>query len=280
MHKFKLLNNWPINVPNISQEEKDYANKLFNNSNVWQTNPSFVIPDGNEKILDMATLALEYEAVSYKDSYDFYTVDLLTAYTNSHDSAEQTISNIKTAINDKLSQKSLVLYIAGLLRLKEFFPTDYQQLQQWILEYIDSDHPTLDIPYICTVATKSEYVNSFCKLNGINFNPDITQSRSELTIRQLQHSAHQVAVDHGWWNEPDEFGTLIALAHSELSEALQADRKNVDPDDPHGVPTELADCIIRILDMADYYGWDMQEVLEKKNEVNKHRAFKHGGRKY
>lgn len=53
-----------------------------------------------------------------------------------------------------------------------------------------------------------------------------------------------------WWQDPAtkapiqrNFGELIALCHSELSEALEGNRKNL-PDDKDEV--ELADCLIRI----------------------------------
>ena len=84
-----------------------------------------------------------------------------------------------------------------------------------------------------------------------------------------------------WWRdietgEPLErnVGELIALAHSELSEALEAHRKNLMDDKlPHrrGIEVELADCMIRILDTACGLGLDIGGALVEKLEFNKTR---------
>ena len=40
-------------------------------------------------------------------------------------------------------------------------------------------------------------------------------------FNELEKEIHQNAVEHGWWDEPRTFGEIVALCHSELSEALE-----------------------------------------------------------
>lgn len=99
-----------------------------------------------------------------------------------------------------------------------------------------------------------------------------SDSLTEIEVRQLAYIAgtyiNRVAeivekLNERWWRHPKtgrfirrNFGELIALGHSELSEALEADRKDLMDDKlPHrrGVEVELADTIIRALDTARNY---------------------------
>lgn len=94
--------------------------------------------------------------------------------------------------------------------------------------------------------------------------------------------AHQTANDAGWYRNPKtgetikrNFGEVIALMHSELSEALEADRKDLRDDKlPHrpGVEVELADCCIRIFDTAAALGLDLAGAIIEKNRFNRQRA--------
>lgn len=47
-----------------------------------------------------------------------------------------------------------------------------------------------------------------------------------MELNELSKRIHQNAKDKGFWDEPREIGTLLMLCVSELSEALEADRKD------------------------------------------------------
>lgn len=101
-------------------------------------------------------------------------------------------------------------------------------------------------------------------------------------IAVAQAMAHTTATFAGWYRDPAtgapikrNFGEVIALMHSELSEALEADRKGLADDKlPHrsGVEVEFADCIIRILDTAEALGLDVAGALIEKNRYNQRRS--------
>ena len=97
-----------------------------------------------------------------------------------------------------------------------------------------------------------------------------------------QQLAHKTATDAGWYRNPvtgeevkRNFGEVVALMHSELSEALEADRKGLKDDKlPHrdGREVEFADCILRIFDTAAALGLDVPGAIIEKNRYNRQRA--------
>lgn len=76
---------------------------------------------------------------------------------------------------------------------------------------------------------------------------------------------------HGKKNVP----TLLMLIVSELGEAMEGHRKNLMDDHLQHRPmleVELADAVIRIMDMAGGMGYDLAGALVEKLEYNSTRA--------
>jgi NTP pyrophosphatase (non-canonical NTP hydrolase) len=99
-------------------------------------------------------------------------------------------------------------------------------------------------------------------------------------LNDLSKRCHEA--NKKWWQDPAtgqtisrNKGEMIALMHSELSEALEGERKDL-PDDklPHRrmAEVELADVLIRIFDYCGAYGYDLDGAFEEKMSYNTKRA--------
>jgi len=108
---------------------------------------------------------------------------------------------------------------------------------------------------------------------------EVNKEKIALDLNQLSDEVYCNNEAKGFWDEPRSVAECIALIHSELSEALEADRKDLLDDhlvDRHGLEVELADAVIRILDLSGYLGLDIGGALVDKLEYNKGRPHKHG----
>jgi NTP pyrophosphatase (non-canonical NTP hydrolase) len=91
------------------------------------------------------------------------------------------------------------------------------------------------------------------------------------------HAANQM-----WWHDPAtgkqlhrNKGELLMLIVSEVSEAMEGERKNLMDDHlPHRkmAEVELADVLIRIFDYAGAFGYDLDGALAEKRAFNAQRA--------
>lgn len=103
-------------------------------------------------------------------------------------------------------------------------------------------------------------------------------------LKRLSLEIHDRALRKGWWTPAPTFGEFIALVHSEASEALEEHRNRRNEiwygenGKPEGVPIELADVIIRILDWCECHGIDIADAIAKKNAWNESREWRHGGK--
>lgn len=124
-------------------------------------------------------------------------------------------------------------------------------------------------------------------------------------INNLAKEIHAINVKNGFYEEEKNIGEMIALIHSEASEALEADRKGAyanmeaqdhlweifDEDDfdeefsfsdwfrfniKDTFEDELADIMIRVMDLAAHKGIDLEKHIRGKMRYNSLREYKHG----
>jgi NTP pyrophosphatase (non-canonical NTP hydrolase) len=117
---------------------------------------------------------------------------------------------------------------------------------------------------------------------GLSGNPLKPEPKTE--FQRMQADIHQAAIAKGWWDNPRNHGEIIALIHSELSEALEVIR-NGEPmsgkiPEFTELELELADVAIRLMDYAESRGIDLWSEIAAKAEYNKTRSYRHGGKRF
>lgn len=99
-------------------------------------------------------------------------------------------------------------------------------------------------------------------------------------------SLNQLAQEISEWREGKGFYTpttiqgeggekmlgKLMLVVGEVAEASEAVREN----DSHGFAEELADTMIRLLDICGTTGIDIEEEIRKKMIINRDRPYRHG----
>lgn len=126
--------------------------------------------------------------------------------------------------------------------------------------------------------------------------PSVDTSHTKIGLNELAASLHADSVDKGFYSEPVNIGECLALIHSEVSEAFDADRAGNScgtfcdasqiTDETLELyykayikgtfEDEIADIIISALNLAAYKGVDIEKHIALKQRYNKTRPVKHG----
>lgn len=104
-------------------------------------------------------------------------------------------------------------------------------------------------------------------------------------ISELVDHAHEISNTNGFWNDlsfdsgVNVIGTKLALVHSEVSEALEVLRSDPSPSSlSQSIEwrTELADIVLRVMDLAGATmdSRDFHAALVNKMNHNREREFK------
>ncbi len=117
-------------------------------------------------------------------------------------------------------------------------------------------------------------------------------------INKLSEVAHQNAINKGFFETEPNLGQMLCLIHAEVSEALEADREGkyvnskitnileIPGDEAFTMAfklhvkdsfeDELADVMIRVLDLAGFKKIDLESHILAKMRYNATRPHKHG----
>lgn len=111
-------------------------------------------------------------------------------------------------------------------------------------------------------------------------------------FKRVQKQMYKISKDHGFHDNDlcnnvrfnEQVAQRLMLTVSELSEALEAMRHG-NPPDSHipkftGLEAELADAVIRIMDLAEITNSRLAEAIIAKAAYNHQRPHKHGGKQF
>lgn len=107
-----------------------------------------------------------------------------------------------------------------------------------------------------------------------------TENTFSIVFDLVSQKVYAIAKDKGFYDNPSDLPRSLALIHSEASEALEALRHGNPPSvKVPGVSLfeeEIADVVIRAMDLAALEKMTLGDTILKKIEYNRTRKHRHG----
>jgi len=148
----------------------------------------------------------------------------------------------------------------------------------------------VDLMYVCDDCTRKYIQAKNIKSTKLRVGVELVgDGYFKRGFRMFQENVHKNAVDRGWHDDTVdpgdkrtlllEDGTSLALIHAVVSEALVALRRGNLPSEHipefSGVEEEIADIVIRCMDMSAKRGYRLAEAIVAKHAFNKNRPYRH-----
>jgi NTP pyrophosphatase (non-canonical NTP hydrolase) len=108
------------------------------------------------------------------------------------------------------------------------------------------------------------------------------------TILGWQRHVYGVAKSRGWHSGEPDIWKFLGNLMAEVAEAWEEAREPYfeptrtyyrEDGKPEGLPTELADVVIRAMDTAESFGIDLEAAIAEKSAFNETRPMRHGGKR-
>ena len=102
--------------------------------------------------------------------------------------------------------------------------------------------------------------------------PPLKFNNRDRTLNGMSKLCHRIAVEKGFWDNKRNIGEALMLIVTELSEAMEAYRK----EDQENFKEEIADTFIRLFDLCGGLNINIEKEIAKKSAKNKSRPYRHG----